>query len=133
VSVVVDANVAVAVLDAADPFHKVALDRCLREKKIHVLNVTWAEALVLPAKLKRFEEAGAVLVGVGFCVEVVSDEVADLACHLRAKYGNKNFPLLDALVVALGVHSGSSVVTCDAKWPQISEAKIELLSPLPSI
>ncbi|MDE0928620.1 MAG: PIN domain-containing protein [Acidimicrobiales bacterium] len=127
-SIVVDANVAIAVLNWDDPFHEAALSRCVREEKIQILNVTWAEVLVLPVRLGKEEQTRAALTELGFCVEPTSNEIAELACRLRAFHGNKNFPMLDALVVAFGMQTKCPVVTCDAKWPQIAESKREVLT-----
>lgn len=127
VTVVVDANIAIAVLDPLDHFHTAALRRCLEAEAVVILNITRAEALIYPTRSGKFVEADAVLDGVGFRTVSLSDDVADRARQLRATYGSKNFAMVDAVVVALGVERGWTVLTSDAKWPNTPEADIEVL------
>ncbi len=128
-TIVVDANVAIAVLDSQHPFHRSAVWRCLRADGIVVLNVTRAEALIHPSRSGKLVEAGEVLDQLGFRTEAVTNDVADCARALRADYGNRSFPMVDALVVAVGVVHGFTIVTCDQKWPDMTEADIEVLAP----
>jgi len=126
--IVVDANVAIAVLNTGDAFHRSALERCVRAREVSILNLTRAEALIHPTKAGVAERATAALEALDFVVRPVSDEVADQACLLRASYGNRNFPIIDAIVVAFGVIHDMTIVTADAKWPAIAEARIEVLT-----
>lgn len=128
-TVVVDANVAVAVLDATDPFHPAALRRCLSESDVAILNLTHAEALIHPTREGLFEQAATELHHLGFVVFPVDDAVANRARELRAVHGGRHFPMVDAVVVALGIERGWPIVTCDAKWPMIPEATVEVLRP----
>ncbi len=128
-TIVVDANIAIAVLDPSDEFHRVALLRCLAAESVAILNITRAEALIHPTRAGKFAEADAMLDSLGFNTELLSDDVADRTRLLRSSYGNKNFPIVDAAVVALGIEGGWTVVTLDAKWPAITEADIEILRP----
>lgn len=125
---VADANVAIAALDPAHRFHRVVIRRCLEADGVLILNLTRAEALIHPTRVGKFEAADRELGRLGFETVPLDSEVADRSRVLRATYVNKNFPLVDAVVVALGVELGSTVVTCDAKWPAISEAEIEVLA-----
>lgn len=127
--IIVDANVAVAVLNPADPFHQSALDRCLRAREVAILNLTRAEALIHPTKAGVAEQAGAALDALGFVTYSVDDDTADQARFLRARYGNRNFPIIDAIVVGFAVLHDRTVVTADAKWPPIDEASVEVLRP----
>jgi len=128
VTIVADANIAIAVLNPDDVFHKQALRRCLDADGVAILNITWAESLIHPTKAGVFDAASAELDRLGFKVEVLDDETADRARVLRAKYGRKDFPIIDAVVVAFGIERGWPVLTCDAKWPNMSEASIERLA-----
>ncbi|MCY7299592.1 MAG: PIN domain-containing protein [Ilumatobacteraceae bacterium] len=128
-TIVVDANVAVAVLNPADPFHSVALSACVKAREVEILNVTLAEALIHPTRVGKFFAAHRELERLGFRVQELTDDVARRACELRAEYGSRNFPMVDAVVVALGVRRGLTVVTCDAKWPTMTEISIDLLTP----
>ena len=127
-TIAVDANIAIAVLDPQDQFHRTAIRLCLEAEGVSILNITYAEALIHPTRLGKFEEAAAALDQIGFNVEVLDDGVADRARQLRARYGNRNFPMVDAAVVTLGIERGWTVVTCDSKWPVIAEADIKNLS-----
>ncbi|MEQ1700774.1 MAG: PIN domain-containing protein [Ilumatobacteraceae bacterium] len=128
-TIVVDANVAIAVLDPADLFHRAAIRRCVEEGDIAILNLTHAEALIHPTRLGRFDDAAEELSRLGFIILPIDNEVANRARLLRAEYGNRNFPMVDAIVVGLGVENNWTVVTCDAKWPPMQGIKIEVLTP----
>jgi predicted nucleic acid-binding protein len=125
VTIVVDANVAIAVLDPADHHHEAAIRRCLEAGEVAILNLTRAEALIHPTRLGRFAVADAELERLGFVTHVLDHDVADRARQLRASYGNRNFPMVDAVVVAFGIERSWSVVTADQRWPRIAEATIE--------
>jgi predicted nucleic acid-binding protein len=127
VTIVVDTNVAIAVLDPSDKFHRLALRRCLEQDSVAILNITRAEAIIHPTRIGKFGEADTELNRLGFGTEALDNETADRARQLRARDGNKNFPMVDAVVVALGVERGWSVVTCDAKWPAVTESAVETL------
>ncbi len=128
-TIVVDANVAIAVLDSRHPFHRVAIRRCLTADGVVILNMTRAEALVHPSRLRQLDEADEVLDQLGFRTEPLTNDVAGQARALRADYGNRSFPMVDAVVVAFGVVHRCPIVTCDQQWPEISEADIEVLAP----
>ena len=127
-TIVVDAKIAIAVLDPQHQFHRAAVKRCLESEGVAVLNITHAEALIYPSRAGKLSEATAVLDQLGFSIEVLDHGVADRAREMRAEYGNRNFPMVDAAVVALGIERGWAVVTCDTKWPYIAETDIEILS-----
>ena len=127
-TIVVDANIAIAILDSQHQFHRAAVQRCLEADGVAILNITHAEALIYPSRMEQHEGAKAVLDQLGFNLEVLDNGVADRARDLRAKHGNRNFPMVDAAVVALGIERSWTVVTCDTKWPEIEKAEIELLS-----
>ena len=128
-TIVVDANVAIAVLDSRHPFHRVAIRRCLTADGVVILNITRAEALVHPSRLQQLDEADEVLDQLGFRTEPLTNDVAGQARALRADYGNRSFPMVDAVVVAFGVVHRCPIVTCDQKWPEIREADVEVLAP----
>ncbi|WP_419924097.1 PIN domain-containing protein [Candidatus Poriferisocius sp.] len=126
-TIVVDANIAIAVLDSRHQFHQPAVRRCIEADGVAILNITRAEALIYPSRLGKLEEATAVLDQLGINIEVLDNGVADRARELRAEYGNRNFPMVDAVVVALGIERSWTVVTYDTKWPEIDDAEIEIL------
>lgn len=127
-TIVIDANVAIAALNSNDVFHRAALRSVLREDDVRVLNLTRAEALIRPTQLGRHREAVAEMNRLGLRSVVLDDAIADRARQLRADHGRKGFPLIDAVVVALSIELDCTVVTCDAKWPAIPGASINLLA-----
>lgn len=127
-TIVVDANVAIAVLNGNDVFHRPALRAVLRSDDVRILNLTRAEALIRPTQLGLLDQAAAEFDRLGLRTEPLDDVVADRARQLRADHGRKGFPLIDAVVVALGLELSCPVVTCDAKWPSIPGSSIELLA-----
>lgn len=117
----VDANIAIAIQNAADPFHLAALDLIVREPEpLGMLTVTLSEAIVRPSMAGRGDEAAADL-GRLFDIQPVDTDTAVLAARFRSEVvasglsGNR-LPMLDALVLAAG-RLGTGVVTADAGWP----------------
>jgi len=128
-TIVVDANVAIAVLNPHHLSHEAALKRCPRDGKLLILGITRAEALIHATRSSQFENADAELRRLGFVTEPLDNAVADRARQLRADHGNKNFPMVDAVVAALGAERRLIVITCDTKWPAMEEVEVETLSP----
>jgi len=127
-TIVVDATIAMAMLNPADPFHRQALRRCLSEDDVAMLNISLTESLIHPTQTDMYFAASAELDRLGIRTEMVDDGIADRARVLRAKYGRKRFSIIDAAVVALGVERGWPIVTCQTEWPQVAEATIERLA-----
>ena len=65
------------------------------------------------------------LAALGFRTEPLDDATADRARELRSTYGNKHFPMVDAV----GIEQRLPIITCDARWPDTSEADLEVLEP----
>ncbi|CAN5709291.1 hypothetical protein BH24ACT5_BH24ACT5_08660 [soil metagenome] len=124
----VDANVLIAALDSADLFHLVASEVLVGSENVVALNVTWAEALVHPDRVGQVDAARGLLTEYGIGIMEVANEVALTASALRAAYGNRNFPMLDALVVSAALHQKGQVITTDAKWPSIPDVDIRVLA-----
>jgi len=130
VEYVIDANIAIAVLNSDDLFHKQAMKFCLIENKVNILNVTKAEALIYPEKVGKIKQSEEIFKSLEIQTIPILDDIAMQACMLRAQYGNRKFPMIDALVVACGVVRNFNVVTTDTKWPTIKEADIHLLGDI---
>ena len=94
-----------------------------------MLNLTRAEALIRPTQLGLHEQAAREFDRLGLRSVVLDDVVADRGRQLRADFGRSGFPLIDAVVVALGMELDCPVVTSDAKWPTIPDSSIEVLEP----
>ena len=96
-TIVVDANVVIAVLNPNHLFHEAALERCLRDGQPLIQGITRAEALIHPTRSGQLDDADAELRRLGFTTEPLDNAVADRARQLRADHGNKNFPMVDAV------------------------------------
>lgn len=123
----VDANVLIAAISSDDLFHTAATALLAQGGGV-ALNITLADALVRPHRDAKGPEALAVLDTLQVQVVTITDDVADRASRLRASYGNRNFPMVDALVVAYGVENDVEIVTSDDTWPEIPEANIRVLT-----
>ncbi len=128
-TVVVDANVAIAVLNPHHLFHEAALERCLRDGEPLILGITRAEALIHATRSGQLDNADAELRRLRFATEPLDNAVAGRALQLRADHGNKSFSIVDAVVAALGAERRLPVITCDTKWPAMEEVEVERLSP----
>lgn len=128
-TIVVDANVAIAALDSNHSFHRSAIRRCLSADDVAILNLTRAEVLIHPSRGQKLDAANELLDQLLSRTEPVTNDVAHTARALRAEYGSRGFPMIDAVVVAFGVVHGCTIVTCDRRWPTIAEADVEILTP----
>lgn len=124
----VDANILIAALSSSDAFHDAAAAALIDHDGAIALNVTWAEALVHPHRLGKADEAREVLTEFGVRTHDVTDDIAVAATALRATHGNRNFPMLDALVVAAGSVLDLPILTTDSKWPDVDGVDIRLLT-----
>ena len=126
-TIVVDANIAIAVLNSADLHHEEAIRRCLDADEIAILNLTRAEALIHPTRAGVFTQASRELDRLGFVTYELDNATADRARQLRATYGNRHFPMVDAVVVAFGIEREWATITTDEKWPTIADATVHTL------
>lgn len=124
----VDANIVIALLSSADEWNDVAMSEFVRSDGFKVLTVTRAEAMVRTYRTGQVEVANQLLTEYEIETIDVSIDIADRAAALRAVHGNRHFPIVDALVVALGIETGLEVLTTDDKWPAIPDAKIRVLT-----
>lgn len=127
----VDANVLIALVTERDLFHDAAAEAVFASGGAIALNVTIAEALVHPHSDHRADLVLELFAEARVTSVLVTDEVADRASRLRAEFGNRHFPMLDALVVAHALENGVQVVTADDKWPTIADADVRILAPSP--
>lgn len=124
----VDANIVIALLSSADEWNDVAMSEFVRSDGFKVLTVTRAEAMVRTYRTGQVEVANQLLTEYEIETIDVSIDIADRAAALRAVHGNRHFPIVDALVVALGLETGLEVLTTNDKWPAIPDAKIRVLT-----
>lgn len=122
-----DANVLIAAIDPSDVFHDIATAELVEYDYSVALTVTWAEALVHPHRLGQAGMAQDLLADYGIEMQPVDAEMALTASALRAEHGGRDFPLLDALVVAAGITMSIPVITTDAKWPDIAGVDVRVL------
>lgn len=126
-TIVVDAKIAIAVLNSADQHHEDAIRRCLEADEIAILNLTRAEALIHTTRAGVFSRADRELDRLGFVTYELDNATADRARELRATYGNRHFPMVDAVVVAFGIEREWPTITTDEKWPRIADATVDTL------
>lgn len=90
------------------------------------MNLTRAEALIHPTRAGVFSRADRELDRLGFVTYELDNATADRARELRATYGNRHFPMVDA-VVAFGIEREWPTITTDEKWPRIADATVDTL------
>jgi len=125
----VDANILIAALDSSDQLHRAVSEALVSHNDIVALNITWAEALVHPYRTGKADHAKRLLAEYGVGAVEATNTIAFRAAQLRSSYGTRNFPMLDALVIATGIETDSQVLTADAKWPEIDGVDVQLLTP----
>jgi len=121
-SVVVDAGIVIAILDARDRHHaaaRAAIAALSSSKELVLPASAYSEVMVHP-----FEDGpDEVALADGFIdalparVEPASRQIARAAAELRARHG-RLLRLPDALVIGTAIVIGADrVVTTDARWP----------------
>lgn len=120
---IVDANIAIAIIDESDAFHEEVARRVANAGQASILTVSLGEALVKPAEFGSVDDALATLAGL-FAILPVEQAVAVRAARLRSEVvaaglSVRRLPMLDALVVAAALESETGVFTTDPKWPLV--------------
>jgi len=122
---VIDAGVVIAVLDAADSHHAVAVDAvrdALARGQTLVLPVSaYAEVLVAP--FRRDAKSAAVvdsfIDALPATVQPTTREIGRVAAQLRAEHGPR-LRLPDSLVIATALElAADRLLTTDRRWPEV--------------
>ncbi len=138
VTLFVDANIAIALLNVDDAHHQLALSRLAAEPRPRILSLTWGEAMVRPqAAGSAAAEVAARLLDRSFERVDVDQEIVETATRLRARARQKGLassrlPMLDAVVVAAAIEHADRVLTSDRNWPVTElrlNAQVEVLRP----
>jgi predicted nucleic acid-binding protein len=121
--VVLDASVAIAFLDAADPHHSGAVAALTRlQGSDMVLPASaYAEMLVGPARRGRaaVDAAREFVIDLALRVEPISTDIAERAAGLRAAHRALKLP--DALVIATAdALEATLLLTADRTWTRVS-------------
>lgn len=121
--VVLDASVAIAFLDAADPHHggAVAALTRLRGNDMVVPASAYAEILVGPARRSRaaMDAAREFVTDLAIRVEPIGVDIAERAAILRAAHRALKLP--DALVIAAAdALDATHLLTADRTWTRVS-------------
>jgi predicted nucleic acid-binding protein len=121
--VVLDASVAIAFLDAADPHHSGAVAALTRlQGSDMVLPASaYAEMLVGPARRGRaaMDLAREFVIDLALRVEPISADIAERAAVLRAAHRSLKLP--DALVIATAdALEATILLTADRTWTRVS-------------
>ncbi len=127
---VVDASIAIAVVDAGDALYDVAATVVEETDSLLVLPASaYAETMVRPHRLGQAASVRARLDLLGFGIEPLSDAMADEAARLRARY--PTLRIADALVIATGrMLDADRVLTRDERWAVVWD-RIRILRPGP--
>ncbi len=119
----VDANIAIALLNAGDAHHLAVLERLSTTANPKILSITWGESMIAPyAKGQPQIGLAFDLLDVAFERVDVDQQVVETAARLRGRLVRKGvaasrLPMLDALVVAAAVVHDDKVLTADTGWP----------------
>jgi predicted nucleic acid-binding protein len=121
--VVLDASVAIAFLDAADPHHSGAVAALTRlQGSDMVLPASaYAEMLVGPARRGRaaMDLAREFVMDLALRVEPISADIAERAAVLRAAHRSLKLP--DALVIATAdALEATLLLTADRTWTRVN-------------
>jgi predicted nucleic acid-binding protein len=121
--VVLDASVAIAFLDAADPHHSGAVAALTRlQGNDMVLPASaYAEMLVGPARRSpaAMDAAREFVVDLALRVEPINADIAERAARLRATHRALKLP--DALVIATAdALEATHLLTADRTWARVS-------------
>jgi predicted nucleic acid-binding protein len=124
--VVLDASVAIALLDANDVHHdacRAALEKVAGDD-LHLPASAYAEALVQPARARRrLALARASLDALLLVIGPIDKVVAEQAATLRAR--SRMLRLADALVLAYALSVGAdAVLTTDRRWRRFQNVEI---------
>jgi predicted nucleic acid-binding protein len=121
--VVLDASVAIAFLDAADPHHSGAVAALTRSQGSDMVlpASAYAEMLVGPARRGRaaVDAAREFVIDLVLRVEPISADIAKRAAGLRAAHRALKLP--DALVIATAdALEATLLLTADRTWTRVS-------------
>lgn len=119
--IAIDANVAIALIDAQDPHHAWALQffRDYADFEWHMSVLNFAEVLVRPAALGRLPDADRKLQNLGINVEPVASGDAAALAILRATTGLR---MPDAVVLLLAQSHSGRIATTDARLASAAES-----------
>lgn len=123
VTMFVDANVAIAVLNVDDAHHAKAVARLSGELNPKIVSITWGESMIAPyAKGERQSRLAAEILGTVFERVHLTQEVVETAARLRGRLLRRGIapsrlPMLDAVVVAAAIVHDDRVLTADRGWP----------------
>lgn len=126
-TLVLEANAAVALLDEQHPLHGAAKRAVRNASSVVMLDVTRTEVF---NRLRRHggpEQLMADLYRRGIRIKAMGNDLALAAMNLRTEHQNKWFPIVDAAVVALALDRGWQVLTAESRWPTIPGVSIETL------
>ena len=83
----------------------------------------YAEALVLPARMRRFDETRSRIQKLLIQIEEIGRETGESAARLRARHRSLRLP--DALVLACGeLLDADAVLTTDRRWRRYDRVQV---------
>lgn len=120
---ILDANVLIGLLDAADAHHERAVtdveaaDQAGRELIAPASG--YSEVLVAFARVNRIADARRALTAMGITIEPLTAHTAELAADLRARHQHLRLP--DAMVLATAAHTERDLLTYDARLAKLTD------------
>ncbi len=130
VTVFVDANIAIALLNVADAHHSAVVDRLSAGPAPKILSVTWGESMIAPHAAGEAQvKLAADLLEEAFELVDLDQPVVEAAARLRGRLVRqgiavRRLPMLDAVVVAAAVVHDDHVLTADTGWP-VTELRVK--------
>jgi predicted nucleic acid-binding protein len=114
-ALILDASVAIGLLDTADAHHARAVDDVEAAdragQRLLLPASAYGETLVAFARAGRVDEAREAIAAMGITVVALTETIAERAAALRARHEKLRLP--DALVLATAQESGGALLSYD--------------------
>lgn len=124
---ILDANILIALFDDQDSHHQQAVDVVADAVGvIAVHEVTAAEALVLPARAGRAEQAMEAMTAMG--IERATGN-SDFSVRLAAVRAESGLKMPDAIVLAVAQQEGGAVATLDRRLANVAKERGMVVLP----
>lgn len=119
---ILDANVLIGLLDAADAHHERAITDVEAAdhagRPLIVPASAYSEVLVAFARAERTAEARDAIAAMGITVEPLEGDTAARAAELRARHRHLRLP--DAMVLAAATPAGRDLLTYDTRLAKLA-------------
>ncbi len=124
-ALILDANVLIGLLDTADAHHERAIDDVeaadQRGQQLLAPASVYSEALVAFARAGRIRDAREAITAMGIAVTPLTEEIAEQAATLRARYERLRLP--DAMALATARQLGGELLSYDRRLWRLAGSK----------